>query len=195
MKRNLCFAICALFAFTALNAAVIVKQGTKTASYKSGSTVYVDGSANTTVDYDGMEIFIPKGTAVRLAPSNNGKISMTGKDLRGIGMLDIVYNTVGQTVLVVNPEARAISVREGTLYAVHPRTGQRETVNRDYKVTVRKFTDADFQDADALSDDDEEEPVFSVMEDFVATDLVDVNHQQATENLLESTLSPSSPNY
>ena len=194
MKRKLCFALCALFAFTALNAAVLVKQGNKTASYRSGSIVYVNGSADTTVDYDGMEIFIPKGTAVRLAPGTNGLISMTGKDFRGIRMLDITYNTVGQTVLAVNPDARSISVREGTLYAVHPRTGQRETVNRDYKVTVRKFTDADFQDAAALGrPDEEEEPVFSVMEDFVATDLSDLNTRQTVENLLEDTLSPSAP--
>ena len=195
MKRNLCIAICALFAFTALNAAVIVKQGNKTASYRSGSVVYVNGSADTTVDYDGMEIFIPKGTAVQLAPANNGMIAMTGKDLRGVRMLDITYNTVGKTTLAINPDARSISVREGVLYAVHPRTGQRETVNNGYKVTVRKFTDADLA-ADSALTKPEEESVFSVMEDFVSTDLFDLNSQQAAENLLEEegTLSPSAPN-
>lgn len=195
MKRKLILVVCALFAFTALNAAVIVKQGKKTASYNNGSVIYVNGSADTTIDYNGMEIFIPQGTAVRVAPGNNGMVSVTGKDLRGVRMFDIVYNTTGQTVLAVNPDARSISVREGTLYAVHPRTGQRKVVNRDYKVTVRTFTDEEYASGDALAKPaDEEDSVFSVSEDFIATDFSDVNSQQAVQNLLEEdTLSPSAP--
>ena len=205
MKKGIFLGVCALFAFTTLDASVFVRQGNQTVAYKDGSIVQVDGTVSTIVNYNGIDIFIPQGTAVRLAAANNNMVAVSGRDLRGLQMMGVMVVSQGETVLLADPAANTISVQEGVIQ-VTSHSGEKAVVNKGYKVIIPRVVrqnpqqnqqvarpatnkPATQQPAKPAATADETD-TFIVLEDFVATDFSNVNFQQAVE---DQTLSPSAP--
>ena len=201
MSRKLFAIMGVLLACTALQAAITVKQGEKVVTYKNGSVIHVEGSADTTVTYNGVEVFVPQGTSLRLAPGTNDSFIVTGQDLAGVKILGLTINAPGNTVFVVDKASRTMSVRNGALYVTN-QSGQKATVNTGYRVLApvtqeeakdSRKTNTPAKSAKTSSAAAEPGTSITVLEDFVSVDFADVNTQQATQNVEEEALSPSAP--
>ena len=195
MNKKLALVVCALFTFSAVQAAVIVKQGGREVRYASNANITVEGTEDTVVDYNGVSVFVPKGTKVVLSPSVNNSVVVTGSNMQGVKVYGLTLSSTGRSAVVVNPNSRTVSVRTGTVQ-VQDAAGQVATVTRGNVVSAASIAAAAASArAQAASKHTAATETFTAAESFVANDFSNVNTQQATQNVEEEkeVLSPSAP--
>lgn len=138
MKRKLIVAVCALFAFTAANAIVTVKQGNQSVRYPSKSVVTIKGTADTVVDYDGTEIFVPKGTVAVLSPAWNGSVMFTSNSLKGVKVAGLTLDASAPSCVIVNQDSENVTARIGSV-RVTDKNGKSVVVNRGQMISSDKM--------------------------------------------------------
>ncbi len=188
MRKSIAFVFGVLFLFASAQAAVTVKQDGKTTKYKNGSVVTVNGKSDTTVTYNGVKFFVPKGVTVTLA-QENGNVIVRGSNLTGVRVGDMTLASDGPAVFTVTPDTEVVSVRQGTL----------TVTAKDGSSTIATNGNSFATSAEALKNAQKAGSTAAAGEDvpeFVAADAVtDTASQQATQNVVESeeVLSPSAP--
>lgn len=138
MKRKLALVVCALFAFTAANAVVTIKQGNQSVRYPSKSVVTIKGTADTVVDYDGTEIFVPKGTVLVISPAWNESIMLNSNSLKGVQVAGLTLDTSAPSSVIVNKDSESVVARVGSV-RVKDVKGHTALVNRGQMVFARNM--------------------------------------------------------
>ena len=138
MKRKLALVVCALFAFTAANAVVTIKQGNQSVRYPSKSVVTIKGTADTVVDYDGTEIFVPKGTVLVISPAWNESIMLNSNSLKGVQVAGLTLDTSAPSSVIVNKDSESVVARVGSV-RVKDEKGHTALVNRGQMVFARNM--------------------------------------------------------
>ncbi len=223
MNKKLVLTVCALLAFSAANAVVTVKQGDKIIRYADNAAVTVDGSADAEVDYNGVRVFVPKGSRVVLSPAANDSVMITGH-VQGVQVYGLALISAGRSSIVVNPASQTIAVRMGTVQVQNQVTGQTTRVSDGQMIAATNTAQttpsqsatatpaasktetakpsetakADSTASDTAATDTSSIDVandgFTTVDSFVANDFSNVNTQQAVQNVEEEeTLSPSAP--
>ena len=138
MKRKLALVVCALFAFTAAHAVVTLKQGNQSVRYPSKSVVTVKGVADTVVDYDGTEVFVPKGTVLVISPAWNGSVMLTSNSLKGVKVAGLTLDASAPSCVIVNKDSESAVARIGSV-RVTDQKGNTVLVNRGQMVSSDKM--------------------------------------------------------
>jgi uncharacterized cupin superfamily protein len=188
MIKKLVLAACVLFVFSVANAAVIVNENGKVSTYASDAVVTIEGTENAKVDYNGINIFVPKGTKVVLVPSASNGVIITANNMKGVQVYGMTLNASGHASIVINRSRETIVVRSGKLQVTN-QAGQVATISRGTVASANNIStlNKSTQAAAAVA------PV--AVDGFVANDFSNVNTQQATQNVEEEkeVLSPSAP--
>lgn len=127
-----------LFVFTVANAEVTIKQGDKVVRYANNVTVTIDSTEDTVVDYNGVDVFVPKGTKVTLTPAANNTVAVIGSGMQNVRVYGLTLNASGRSAMVVNPADKTLAVREGTVQVKSP-DGQTATAAAGYVVNVNSM--------------------------------------------------------
>ena len=118
MKKSLILAFSFIFTAIAANAIIVVKESGKTNKYPAGSVVRVYSTVETSVEYGGITITIPKNTRVTLREemvSGERTVTVRGEDLSGIKFGDLKISAKGSVLFSYNPSSKEIDVTNGTL--------------------------------------------------------------------------------
>ena len=184
--KKLVVAVGVLFLVSTLHAVVVVKQNVTEKRYASDASIVVDGSADTTVDYNGITVFIPKGTKAVLSPAVNKGLIITGNNMKGVQVYGMTLSSAGRASITVNRNSETISVRSGSVQAQN-KAGQVATIARGTVVSANNIA--------ALSSVNPGANAVVSIDSFVADSLADTNAQQASRNVKEEqeVLSPSAP--
>ena len=188
MMKKLVLVVSALFFFSALHAAIVVKENGKATTYAADAAVAIEGTADAKVNYNGISIFVPKGTKVVLVPSATNGVIITGNNIKGVQVYGMTLNASGRASVAVNSSRQTIVVRSGKLQVTN-QAGQVATISRGTVASANNIStlNKSTQAAAAVA------PV--AVDGFVANDFSNVNTQQATQNVEEEkeVLSPSAP--
>lgn len=196
MKKLFAWVICAVSALS-VYAEVTVTQNGKTVTYKSGSTLTVNGKNDAAINYDGVSVFIPKGQMLIIRPGKTGGIVLQGEQMAGIVVNNRTLSSEGFASLSVDPKTQAITVQEGSVN-VADKTGNLQTYEQGSVLVAQTVAPA--QETTVRPAPAPAKPVTYVetateaLPDFVAFEALDNNvaYEQATQDV-ERALSPSAP--
>ena len=180
MKRNIALVFGALLMVASAQAAVTVEANGKVTNYNSGSVVSATGNMDTTVTYNGVKIFIPKGVKVTVKQAANGDVTVEGSNFAGVKINNATVNATGNASFSVNPSTQVITVNQGYITVTDP-NGKTAGVAKGASVYAQNV----LQGSEATVSS--EVPAF-----VAATDVRSTVSEQAAQNVAE-TLSPSAP--
>ena len=185
MKKSIALVFGVLFLFASAQAAILVTQDGKTTKYpsKKNTVITVNGTTDTTIEYNGVKFFVPKGVKMTLA-QENGNVIVRGNDLTGVQVGDMTLSAQGPTVFSVAPSTQVVSVRQGTV-TVTAKDGSTTSVDRGSAFAASAKTS---QAAKATMATTQDVPTF-----VAADEVSDTASQQASQNAEEEVLSPSAP--
>ena len=183
MKRNIALVFGALLMVASAQAAVTVEANGKVTNYNSGSVVSATGNMDTTVTYNGVKIFIPKGVKVTVKQAANGDVTVEGSNFAGVKINNATVNATGNASFSVNPSTQVITVNQGYITVTDP-NGKTAGVAKGASVSAKNVVQAS-----AAASSADEVPAF-----VAATAVSSTVSEQATQNVYETeTLSPSAP--
>ncbi len=181
MKRNFALVFGALLLAATVQAAVTVEANGKATNYKNGSVVSVTGTTDTTVTYNGVKVFIPKGAKVTVKEAANGDVIVEGTNFTGVKINKATINGTGNTSFAVNPNTQLITVNKGYI-TVSDAKGKTVAVPQGSSVSAKNIGQTAAAAGEAV-------PAF-----VAPTAVTSAAYEQAAQNAEESkVLSPSAP--
>ena len=117
MKKLVVFAVLGLFVSVTAFARVVVLQDGKMMTFADNSEISVSGKHASRVLYDGDLITVPANQKVKVE-KKEGKIIVTGTNLKGIEIAGKSISSNGQAAIAVAPETMEISTISGDIAIV-----------------------------------------------------------------------------
>lgn len=119
MKKLAVLAVMGLFVSTAALAEVTVLQDGKTVTYEQGTPVMTSGTSAVSVLYDGVQINVPQGQKVLISKAKDGKVLITGTDLKGVEVGQERVSCKGLAVFSISPNSNKIEEVTGDISVVN----------------------------------------------------------------------------
>ena len=158
---------------------------------------------DTTVNFAGAKIFVPKGQTIILGQRDNGAVLLRGRDLQGIKLDDATLSTKGNTVMSYYPSSHIAFLHRGKAMTITDSFGNSATVGQDGAIStqnanINSNTVAQLKEQAKEETVEVAEGIGNTMElpAFVAaTATSPAAFEQATQDVeeMEKTLSPSAP--
>lgn len=148
----------------------------------SETSITTDGQKDTTVEYNGIVISIPKGVKATVSKDAKGNIIVSGSDLNGVKIDGETVNSTGKTTLSINASTKVMTVKEGNNVTVTNAKGQTYSVKAGQTTAQAAATVTTAKPAAKAE----------VVPAFVLPSTESAANQQTVQNV-EETLSPSSP--
>ncbi|WP_424244592.1 hypothetical protein Dip510_001848 [Elusimicrobium posterum] len=180
MKKIQAFLVAVLFAVTA-NAAITVTESGQTKSYASKAVI--SAKYDSIVNYNGVSIFVPKGSKVELEEvTENGVkvLSVKGKDFKNITVGGLAVNANGKGAFVLRTNPASITVKEGNVTATPATAAQMQQAAAGRSTASQTQT----QEVTVSSDG---------MTFFFNADSSNNAYTQSTQDANAEVLSPSAP--
>ncbi len=171
------------------------------AGKKVANSQLIQAKQDSTINFAGSKIFVPKGQTLILGQRDNGAILVRGRNLKDIKFDDASLSTQGNTVLSYYPSSHIVFLHRGESMTVTDSFGNTATVGQNGAISTKNATinsntvdelkeQAQIetaQVAEELGDAAMEVPAF-----VAATATSPAAFEQAAQNV-EDTLSPSAP--
>ncbi len=85
-------------------------------------------AADTTADYAGVKIFVPKGQTLLLGQRSDGMLVVRGNNLSNVRVEDAVFTSKGYSVISYQPESHVVFLNRGTDLTVQDPMGTTATI-------------------------------------------------------------------
>lgn len=111
-------------------------------SAKITNTRIVQAAQDTTLNYGGVKVFVPKGQTVILGQNAGGSVVVRGQNLKGVKVADASITAPGAAVLSVNPKDQVITVSKGNNIQVTDANGRTAEVSQGASVSAKDIRTA-----------------------------------------------------
>ncbi len=157
----------------------------------------VQATQNTTFDYQGNTIFVPKGQTVIVGQRENGSLVLRGLNFQRLKINDSVISTQGYSIISYQPTSQVVFLNRGEQMTVTDAHGVTSSVaERGAISTVNaKVTSDNVAELKAAAEQEAlaAEAELTAMPTFVSeTATTSTANEQAVQDV-EETLSPSAP--
>lgn len=171
------------------------------AGKKISNSQLIQAQKDTTVDFAGSKIFVPKGQTIIVGQRDNGAIVVRGRNLHDVKLNNATLSSNGNTVLSYYPTSNIAFLHRGESLTVTDTLGHTATVAQDGAISttnasINSDTVAELKEqaaAEAVAAAEELGEVLEEVPAFVAsTETSSAATEQAAQDV-EETLSPSAP--
>lgn len=173
------------------------------AGTKIANSQLIQATQDTTVNFAGSKVFVPKGQTIILGQRSNGAIVIRGRNLQGVKLDNAAISTQGNTVVSYYPSSNVAFLNRGETMTITDALGRTATVDQSGAIAtndaavnsntveaIQEQAKAEAAQAAAELGDVTELPAF-----VASTETSSAASEQASQNVeeTEKTLSPSAP--